>query len=129
MTTLLYDGLVWLDGQRVSHLSEIVDYSRAGYPIVSLAAAIGRTSREILDESGQTIEATSIDFLISSASLVLSGSVVTPVIGDKITVTEPTGATKVYEVLDLAGQGHYAWSDPRGLITRIHTKLVGVTNV
>ena len=126
---MLYDGIVWLNGQRVDHLSEIVVYTRLGYNPTSLAASIGKTTREILDESGQTIEATSIDFLVSSASLILDGSVMKPQIGDLITVTEPNGATKQFEVLDLTGQGHYSWSDPRGLVTRIHTKLVGVTDV
>jgi hypothetical protein len=126
---MIYDALVWLNGRRVDHLSEIVVYSRLGYTPVSLAASIGKTTREILDESGLTIEATSIDFLVSSASLILDGSVMKPQIGDIIKVTEANGSTKTFEVLDLTGQGHYAWSDPRGLVFRIHTKLVGTAGV
>ena len=129
MGNILSDGIAWLDGQRIDHLSDIVIYTRSGYSSLSLAAAIGKTTREILDESGQTTESTSIDFLVSSASLVLDGAVVMPAIGDRIQVTEANGSTKTYEVLDLDGQGHYRRSDPRGLVLRIHTKLVETVNV
>lgn len=124
MPNILSNGIAWLNARRVDHLSEIVDYSRDGHPPQSLAAAIGQTTRELIDESGQTIEATSVDFLVSSASLILSGAVVAPLIGDRIQVTD-SGVVKTFEVLDLAGLGHYRWSDPRGLVLRIHTKLIG----
>lgn len=128
MSNLIKDGISWLDGQRVEHLSDVVIYSRDGYPPLSIAATQGQSSRDIVDESGQTMESNAVDWLVSSGSLRLSGVLVTPMIGDKITLTEADGTVKTFDVLDLEGFGHYRWADSRGLILRIHTKLTEQVN-
>jgi len=129
MSNLLTKGIAWLDDQRIDHLSDIVVYMREGEPPLSIAATQGQTIRDVLDESGQTIESNSVDWLVSTASLKWGGVPTSPKIGDQIQIVEEGGSVKTFEVLDLNGQGHYRWADSRGRITRIHTKLRESINV
>ena len=56
------------------------------------------------------------DFLILATELTLGE----PEAGDKIIADG-----RVYEVMSLAGQGHWRWSDSYRATMRIHTKDVG----
>ena len=124
MTSLLSEGVEWLNTQRVDHLSEVVVYSRSGLPPFELAATRGSSTQQVIDESGQSVEAESVDFLVSSTSLAVSGGFIYPMIGDRIQTTDSGGLITIFAVLDLAGQGCYRWADSRGLIYRIHTKMI-----
>ena len=70
------------------------------------------------DEHGLRVAAHVTDFLILAADLAPTFG--EPEAGDQI-VTDGV----VYEVMNLAGQGHWRWSDPHRTTMRIHTKEVG----
>jgi len=119
---LLEQAAAWLDDQRVRHMSRLVTYTR-GAESVELAAMLGSTTYEVMDESGATVQAKATDFIISADALVLGGETVRPEPGDRINV--PTGEqVLVFEVMDLAGAGHYRLADPYGKAWRIHAKQV-----
>ena len=122
MADLLKIACDWLGGMRLKHASQLVTYSRDNSS-VDVQATLGKTDYQVADESGLTVQATATDFLISGDQIVLDGIRTLPRLGDRIRM--PDGEqVKVYEVLDLAGGGHYRPSDPYGQTLRIHTKQV-----
>jgi hypothetical protein len=121
---LLQQGVDWLDGQRVAHLSRTVTYQRGGESIV-IAATLGATSLEVTDDAGATVRSPQVDFIVSADGLVLAGTVTTPQVGDRIRVAGVAlDQVRVYEVLALPDGKHYRPCDPGGRMLRIHTKLV-----
>jgi hypothetical protein len=119
---LLQQGVDWLDGQRVAHLSRPVTYQRGGES-VEIAATLGATSLEVSDEAGATVRTRQTDFIVSAAALVLGGVAITPKVGDRILV--PAGdRTLVFEVLALPGGEHFRPADPMGRTLRIHAKQI-----
>ena len=122
MGDLLEQAAGWLDGMRVAHLSRTVIYQRGGQS-VEIAATLGSTTYEVADESGVTVQAKATDFIVSAGALVLGGEVTQPNVGDRLSVTDGD-TVQVFEVLDLAGAGHYRPCDPNGRMLRIHTKQV-----
>ena len=64
-----------------------------------------------------------MDFIVAADDLVLGGVKATPQVGDRIRMAAGE-QTLVFEVLDLAGSGHYRPADPYGTALRIHTKQV-----
>jgi len=119
---LLQQGVDWLDGQRVAHLSRSVTYQRGGES-VEIAATLGATSLEVSDEAGATVRTRAADFIVSAGSLVLGGAAVMPLAGDRILVPSG-GKTLVFEVLALPGGEHFRPADPTGTALRIHAKQV-----
>ncbi|MCC7409096.1 MAG: hypothetical protein IT442_13595 [Phycisphaeraceae bacterium] len=122
MIDLLAQGAAWLDQMRLAHLSQPVTYER-GADSVELAATFGTTSYEVTDDSGATVRAQAMDFIISAGDLVLHGEATQPHVGDRIRLTQGT-TLRVFEVLDLAGSGHYRPCDPTGQMLRIHAKQI-----
>ncbi len=122
MADLLEQGTAWLDGVRQAHLSRTVTYQR-GVETVDIAATLGSTTYEIVDEAGVTVQAKATDFIVSAEALVLGAAITKPQIGDRIRVTSGIKVL-VFEVLDLGGAGHYRPSDPHGRMLRIHAKQV-----
>ena len=122
MTNLLRQGSQWLDQQRTAHCSSPVTYRRTGQADASVNATFGRTEYEVEDDFGLRVGAQVTDFLISADVFPFDE----PKAGDQI-VAPSTGSPQatVYEVMDLAGQGHWRWSDPHRTTMRIHTKEVG----
>ncbi|MBN2559910.1 MAG: hypothetical protein JXQ75_03145 [Phycisphaerae bacterium] len=122
MTDLLGHGLAWLDTQRHLHLSRAVLYCR-GADSVELLATVGKTDVDVVDGAGSEVRTQATDFLIRAQDLIVAGQRILPEVGDRITV-ETSEATRVYEVLDLAGAGHTRPCDPAGNTLRIHTKCI-----
>jgi len=118
MTDLLDGGLAWLDDQRHRHMARMVTYRRGGQ-VVQLRATVGRTVHEELDEYGAARRHESRDFLVRVGDLVLGGEAIQPSAGDQIIMNGVT-----YEVMSLAGEGPWRWSDPYRRTLRIHTKEV-----
>ena len=116
MGDLLRQGCQWLAGVLKQHAASQVTYRR-GETEGLLSATFGRTEYEIEDDFGLRVAAHAIDFLILAADL--EPSFGTPRPGDQIVADG-----QVYEVLDLAGQGHWRWSDPHRTTLRIHTKQI-----
>ena len=117
MGDLLGQGCQWLAQQRGAHCASQVTYRR-GETELALSATYGRPDREVEDQFGVRVGATMIDFLIAAADF--APTFVEPEAGDQVVADD-----RVYEVLDLAGQGHWRWSGVPGSTMRIHTKQVG----
>jgi hypothetical protein len=122
MADLLGQAVDWLDQMRVAHLSRQVTYQR-GDESVDVAATLGSTGYEVSDEAGATVQAKTTDFIVSADALVLGGTAVTPLVGDRIRV--PARAkTLVYEVLAMPDGRHWRPCDGGGRMLRIHAKQV-----
>jgi len=124
MGDLLRQGSQWLAGVLKQHASSPVTYRRPPTddeeePLeLEIAATLGKTDYEKLDQYSLPVGATATDFLVSAADL--AGTFGEPLSGDRIVFD---GA--VFEVLDLPGQGCWRWSDGFGNTMRIHTKRIG----
>ncbi|MCC7406912.1 MAG: hypothetical protein IT442_02495 [Phycisphaeraceae bacterium] len=127
MTDLLAQSAAWLDQMRLAHLSQLVTYERGGTSI-QIAATLGTTTYEVTDDTGATVQAQATDFIVSAGDLVLGGQITTPRIGDRIWLTQGT-TERLFEVLDLAGVGHYRPCDPHGRMLRIHAKQIDQEDV
>lgn len=132
MGDLLKDGAVFLESMRHKHMSQEVTYVR-GADSVALNATIGEAVFEQENEFGVVKRIETRDFLVRTQDLVIGGSRITPAVGDKIKEAHAfqvgssaiVGATLVYEVLSLAGQSPWRYSDQERQTIRVHTKYVG----
>ena len=123
MGDLLGTAVAWLDAQRTEHLSRQVVYQRGAY-VVEIAAMLGSTPYEVIDDTGAAVQAKITDFVVSAGSLVLSGHVVKPQPGDRIRLPQG-GKVLVFEVMDLGKGRHCVPADPFGTALRIHAKQIG----
>ena len=125
MGDLLRQGSQWLAGVLKQHAASPVTYSRPpadedGETIaLYIAATVGKTDYEKLDQYGMPVGATASDFLVAGADLAATFG--EPKVGDRITTDDGV----VYEVLDVPGQGCWRWTDGFGNTMRIHTKRIG----
>jgi len=116
MGDLLRQGSRWLGAMLKEHASSPVTYSR-GETEAELQATFGKTEYEVEDENGFRVGASVIDFLILGEDL--AATFEQPKRGDRITTDG-----MVYEVMALAGAGHWRFNDPHRMTMRIHTKHV-----
>ncbi len=116
MTDLLRWGADWLERMRTTHCSSPVEYRRDGQT-QTVSATYGKTDVQVADESGLTIGSFVWDFLVLAADLGFE-----PKAGDVIAADN-----RLYEVLDLAGERCWRYSDPYRQTYRIHTKDIGNT--
>ena len=123
MADLLQQGSNWLEDMRTAHASQPVTYSRSGEQII-VQATIGKTSYEVEDDYGLRVQGEVIDFLIRADDLVLAGAKTEPQEGDQIRISR-ADKVEVFEVMNLAGQGHFRYSDSFGKTLRIHTRQIG----
>ena len=114
MSDLIRQGSQWLEQMRASHMSSPVTYRR-DEDSHGVNATFGRTEYEVEDEYGLRVGAQVTDFLIPADVFPFDE----PEAGDQIVADGV-----VYEVMNLAGQGHWRWSDPYRQTMRIHTKEV-----
>ena len=115
MTDRLRAGAAWLEAQRRLHAVTSVTYVR-GEATHTLDATIGRTTYETTDVEGLTIGAMVVDVIVAADAFPFES----PEPGDQVVLD---GAT--YEVMALADQGHWRWTDGYRHAMRIHTKEVG----
>ncbi len=116
MGDLLRQGCQWLAQQRGAHCASQVTYRR-GETESLLSATFGRTEYEVEDDFGLRVAAHATDFLVVAADFEPTFGKPQP--GDQIVADG-----QVHKVLDLAGQGHWRWSDPHRTTMRIHTKQI-----
>ena len=114
MVDLLRQGSEWLEQMRTAHCSSLVEYRRDAQTI-NVHATFGETRFDVEDSSGATVGSHVWDFLILDAGLGLK-----PEPGDEIVVDG-----QVYEVMNLASEGCWRWSDPYRTTLRIHTREMG----
>jgi len=122
MGDLLEQGATWLDDQRHKHMTRTVVYGR-GTDSVEIAATVGRTEFEQVDEHGVVHKIESRDFLVRTADLVLAGERTLPETGDRVCETDGD-QTFVYEVMAPGSEPPFRYSDPYRTALRIHTKHV-----
>lgn len=120
MPDVLEKGLRWLDDQRHTHMTRTVVYQR-GADAVEIAATIGRTEFEQVDEHGVVQRLQSRDFLVRASDLVLAGAPALPKAGDRIRETV-IAQTFVYEVMAPGNEPPWRYSDPYRRTLRVHTK-------
>ena len=123
MGDLLRQGIQWLGDMLKQHASSPVTYRRPSTDSGQATEAVidatfGRTACEVEDEHGLRVGAEVIDFLVSA-------EVFAPMFGEPEAGDQIVADGVVYEVMDLAGQGHWRWSDPYRTTMRIHTKEIG----
>ena len=121
MIDMMREGMKWLEQQRTKYMSSPVIYKTnrgAGLESVEVQATFGKTSYEVADGYGATIKTHVIDFLILAEELQFE-----PQAGDAIVANN-----RKYEVMDLAGESCWRWSDPYRITMRIHTKDIGEEN-
>mgnify|MGYP006275232775 CR=1 FL=1 len=113
-TDVINTGTEWLNQMRAAHSAQSVEFRRGG-ETHEVLATIGRTTYEVADDYGTRLDAHAMDFLILADDLGFE-----PQAGDVIVF----GGRK-YEVMNLAPDGVWRWSDPYRTTFRIHTKDVG----
>ena len=124
MGDLLGKKAAWLADQRHQHLTQTVYYERPGFDQLPLAATVGHTEFELVDDVGAVQKIEARDYLIRTEDLAFGGKPTLPQAGDQI--IEASGLdTFRYEVMAMGDQPPYRYSDSRRLTLRIHTKLVG----
>jgi len=117
MTDLLRQGSQWLGSMLGRHAASPVTYRR-GETELEVNVTFGRTEYEVEDDYGLRVGTEVTDFLVLGADL--SPTFGEPEAGDQIVADGV-----VHEVMSLAGQGHWRWSDPHRTTMRIHAKEVG----
>ena len=117
MGDLLRQGSQWLAGMLTQHAASPVTYRRDQVSL-ELQATFGRTEYEVEDGHGLRVGAEVMDFLIAAADF--TQTFTEPEAGDEIVADGV-----VFEVMSLAGQGHWRWSGPHRTAMRIHTKEIG----
>jgi len=117
VTDLLRQGSQWLGAQRSAHAASPVTYRRGEVELI-VNATFGRTEYEVEDGYGLRVAAHVTDFLVLAADFTPTFD--EPEAGDQIVADGV-----VYEVMNLADQGHWRWSDPHRTAMRIHAKQIG----
>jgi len=114
MTDLLRQGAQWLEQMRREHCSSPVNYEHDG-SIYAVNATVGKTDYDVATDSGLSIGAHVVDFIITAADLPFE-----PEVGDRI---ELDGLW--HEVMALGDDIRgWRWSDPYRATYRIHTRHV-----
>ncbi len=117
MTNMLAQGNTMLGTALDSHVSQDAVYWR-GTQSDDVRITPGATDAETTDEDGVMVQSSIADFIIPLAQMTSE-----PQAGDVIVV----GGRK-YEVIDLAGEGPWRWSDrPYNSRYRVHTQDVGAS--
>jgi hypothetical protein len=121
MTNRLAIGAARLASRLASHASEAVTLSDGGYSTDGLTATVTQGRRQAIDSNGMVIEWESTDFIVTAASLILNGKLITePKRGMRF--SRMAGAVQeVFEVQAPSGEQPFHWSDAAHTIMRIHT--------
>ena len=119
---LMASGTAFLNRSVKATHGVTVVYSR-GAVSATLTAVVGRTVFSRNTPNGAAVEIGERDYLINVADLVLSGSAVEPVKGDRITEVI-NGISLVFEIVPPLGEPAWRYSDPSRTKYRLHMKKV-----
>lgn len=120
MADLLKSGSAWLESARTEFAASPVALLRGTTPATTgVPATAGRSEFEVVDENSLLIKVQQRDYLILAADYRIGGVAVEPASGDRI-----TDSGVVYEVMGIAGQQAWRWSDPYRVTYRVHAKKV-----
>jgi hypothetical protein len=123
MANLFETGAAFLADQLKEHGSQTVTYTR-GADSVEVQAVVGRKDVLVETSAGALERHEQWDFLVAGTDLVLADNVTLPERGDRIKLPR-ANHTDLFEVMPLAGEDHWRWSDGFERLLRIHTKFVG----
>ena len=115
MGDLIRNGLAWLEGKRIAHLSSQAVYRHGGEEL-TVNATWGKTDFEIADDYGSKVASQVFDFLVAASELGFE-----PALGDEIVADG-----RIYQVAALAGEV-FRWTSPFQTTYRIHTRMAGET--
>jgi hypothetical protein len=128
MSNLLKIGAEYLAGELAAHAAETVTYTRSvaappEEPLPDLTAdipaVVGRSEFDIQQSDGLLLHTNTVDFIIRVEDLVLDETATEPVHGDRITYDG-----EVYELMPIAGENGWRYTDEHRYAYRIHTKHV-----
>lgn len=111
---MLNRGLDWLEQRLLGFCSSPVEYRR-DLESKTVDAVFGKTDIEVEDQTGISVSSFVWDFLIDAVALGML-----PESGDMIVING-----RLYEVMNLSGQGCWRWTGPNHRTYRIHTKDIG----
>lgn len=94
--------------------SSPVEYRRNAQTL-TVDAVFGKTDFEVEDSTGISVSSFVWDFLIDAQTLGFD-----PEVGDIIVVNG-----RLFQVMNLSGQGSWRWTGPNRKTYRIHTKDIG----
>ena len=115
---MLKDATDWLSDVLGENASRTITYTRSSASATITTAQVGRTLFRLNDSNGVRMQHGDRDYIVPAAVLVLSGSVATPKVGDRITDSVDG---RVYEVrAPQANEPAFRPSDPTGTDWRIH---------
>lgn len=120
MTTSFHDIAGGLHGAVARSRGLDVIYRRDAAE-VAITAVPGRSTSEVIDDSGVGVHAVERDWLILAADLVIGAEAITPKPGDQIRLAVGT-QVQVFEVAPLGGDKCYRPSDDLGTVLRVHTR-------
>ncbi|MDH4201486.1 MAG: hypothetical protein OEV87_01155 [Phycisphaerae bacterium] len=111
---MLNQGLDWLEQRLMGFCSSPVEYRRDAQT-QTVDAVFGKTDFEVEDSTGISVSSFVWDFLICAQTLGFE-----PEVGDIIVVNG-----RLFEVMNLSGQGSWRWTGPNRKTYRIYTKDIG----
>jgi len=114
MANMLNSGLDWLEQRLMGFCSSPVEYRRDS-TVLTVDAVYGKTDIEVDDHTGISVGSFVWDFLIEAQTLGFEADV-----GDIIVING-----RLFEVMNLSGQGSWRWTGPNQKTYRIHTKGIG----
>ncbi len=120
MTDLLSNAAAWLESQRLEHLSRTALYIRGSEELM-VHVTIGKSEHEVQDEYGIRNKLTSVDFILAGDELLFDDERDYPVPGDTIRLAHQDKII-TYEVMNIAGQGCWRFSDSNQQVLRVHTQ-------
>jgi hypothetical protein len=123
MPNLLKQGSAWLARTMATHAAEEVHYLRGDSSVV-VRATVGRSLYEQAGDDGYQTRTAARDYLIPAADLTVDDVPAEPQPGDRV-VEGGLEAGQVYEVMAVAGEPCWRWSDDHRQVMRVHTKYVG----
>src|SRR5262245_59152781 len=126
MADVLADALAWLTDQQKEHRAKTATLRRGSQGTANVTVAVGSQLLRVLDGRGNTkVDRTDADFLIAADEYVINGQAVQPEAGDLVEIA--FGAvTKRFEVMPIASEPAWRWSDPVGqTLYRVHAKYRG----
>ena len=95
--------------------SSSAEYRRNSQTL-TIDAVYGKTDIEVEDNSGISVRSFVWDFLVDAQTLGFE-----PEVGDII-----VAGGRLFEVMNLSGQGSWRWTGPNRKTYRIHTKDIGI---
>lgn len=119
MTTIFSDmGQGWLTETLKASAGQSVTYRR-GSDSISVSAVFGRSEFQLTDQAGTVTALETHDFIFGPSDLEISGSQITPRVGDKVLWTLD-GSAREYRVVDQPGFQPYKF-DPLRKTIRVFT--------